>query len=322
MMRSLQRAILMLVVLNGWCLLGIILVDYLLGDILGLFSTSIYSQGWAILLLVALSFSSSLKATQLKLKQWYTNTPVDFYLQQRFGTCLAMISRALRALYINLYLLADVVFCVGAPLLIVSASTGWWLIDDVSYIALIEYCSIISIIVFVGLYSNMARLLSLGYFFGYWLLSDNMLLYPFVAPTLVQQNIAIMISQSLNSWILVVGLILIIYLMARRRQIDSQEATASGVGKISNVFSQHPFEMIKTTLNRELLGNYLSLACLIMAVPLGVLILNSIIGHLNTHLLFACFIIWMFDKHWQYEVVNEPALSSDGRYFVDLMLKH
>ena len=176
---------------------------------------------------MALSFSSALKATQLKIKQWYSTTELGIYLLEKFsrniGRYQAVTARALHALYINLYLLADVIFCVGAPLLIISASAGWWLLEEVSYLALLGYCCMISLIVFTGLYSNLVRPLSLCYFFGYWLLSDSMLLYPFAAPALVQKNIATMLSGSLSGWLPVIGLVLIVYLLARRGRANVVE---------------------------------------------------------------------------------------------------
>ena len=80
MIQTLVRAFLVLVVVNAWFLLGIVVCDYLFGNLLGLFTTSIYSQAWAILLLVALSFSPPLKATQLNIKQWCSTTGVGIYL--------------------------------------------------------------------------------------------------------------------------------------------------------------------------------------------------------------------------------------------------
>ena len=43
------------------------------------------------------------------------------------------------------------------------------------------------------------------------------------------------------------------------------------------------------------------------------------IGYLNPHVLFAGFTIWMLDRLWQTDVVHEPALSMDCRYFVNLI---
>ncbi|MGB0449459.1 MAG: hypothetical protein ACPGF6_02630, partial [Porticoccaceae bacterium] len=222
------------------------------------------------------------------------------------------------ALYTNLYLLADVVFCVGAPLLIITASAGWWLLDEVSYLALLGYCCMISLIVFTGLYSNLVRLLSLGYFFGWWLLSEEMLLYPFLAPALVQENMAIMLGGFANSWLPVIGLLLSLFLLARRgraRLIEKDNGAENReiVRDLPGLFTR-PF-------NRELFGSYLSIFCLLMAAPLGILILNNVIGYLNTHVLFAGFAIWIMDRLWQSDVVDEPALSSDFRYFTNLILK-
>ena len=323
MIQALQRAVLVLIVVNAWCLLGIIAFDYLFGNLLGLFSTSIHTQAWAILLLVALSFSSALKATQLKIKQWYSTATVGIFLTEKLTKNIcsyqAVAARALHALYINLYLLADVIFCVGAPLLIITASAGWWLLEEVSYLALLGYCCMISLIVFTGLYSNLVRLLSLGYFFGCWLLSDSMLLYPFSAPALVQKNIAIMLSGSVSSWLPVIGLVLIVYLLARRGRATIVERSD---WRSSKSLLQELFKLFPKRINRQLFGNYLSLFCLLMAAPLVILMLNSIIGYLNPHVLFAGFAIWILDRLWQTDVIHEPALSTDCRYFVNLIWKH
>ncbi len=289
---------------------------------LGLFSTSMYSQAWVVLLLVVLSYSSGLNATQLKIKQWRTTTAVGIYWAESLSEYWAIAARTLHFLYINLYLLADVVFCVGAPLLIISASTGWWLLEEISYLALLGYCCMISVIVFTGLYSNLVRLLSLGYFFGYWVLSDNMLLYPFVAPALVQKNIAIMISGSASSWLHFIGLFLVVYLLVRWRKSNPVAEVATHHSQVYSGFLRKVFRIIPKTFNRELFGSYLSIFCLLMAVPLGILVLNGIIAHLNSHVLFAGFVIWTLDRYWQTDVVNEPALSSDCRYFVNLIWRH
>lgn len=322
MIQSLRRALLILVVVNAWCLFGIIVADYLFGNLLGLFATSIYSQAWVILLLVVLSYSSTLRATQTKIKQWCATTVVGIYLFESLISYRSLAARWLHALYINFYLLADVVFCVGAPMLILSASVGWWLLEDVSYLALLGYCCMISVIVFSGLFSNLIRLLSLGYFFGYWLLSDNLLLYPFAAPALVKTNIAIMLNGSAESWLPVIGLVLIVYLLAYRRGAASADKIAPINFLRRKNLLQELFNLFPKTFNRELFGSYISLFCLLMALPLGILFLNSIIGYLNPHVLFAGFAIWILDRLWQTDVVNEPALSSDFKYLFNLIWKH
>ncbi len=326
MIQTLVRALLVLIVVNAWFLLGIVVCDYLFGNLLGLFTTSIYSQAWAILLLVALSFSPPLKATQLNIKQWCSTTGVGIYLIGSLVRYQAIAARILHSLYINLYLLADVVFCVGAPLLIITATAGWWLLEEVSYVALLGYCCLISVIVFTGFYSNLMRLLSLGYFFGYWLLSEDMLLYSFAAPALVQKNIVIMLSDSANSWLPFVGLVLIVYLLVRKGSaaIDvGAESKADAADSRGSLVSFSALSrLFSKPLNRQLFGNYLSLFCLLMAAPLGILLLNSIITYLNPHVLFAGFAIWIMDRLWQSDVADEPALSTDFRYFANLIWKH
>lgn len=325
MIQTLQRAILILVVVNAWFLLGIVVCDYLFGNILGFFSTSIYSQSWSILILVALSFSSALKAAQLNIKQWYSTTGLGIYLTEKTAAYLggyqALATRALHTLYINLYLLADVVFCIGAPLLIISASAGWLLLEEVSYLALLEYSCMISVIVFTGLYSNLVRLLSLGYFFGYWILSSSMLLYPFAAPALVQKNVAIMVNGSADNWLPVIGLVLIVYLLARVSRSNARNKASITDSAGPKSLLQRFFKPFPRAYSRVIFGSYLWLFCLVMAAPLGILVLNSIIGYLNAHILFAGFAIWILDRLWKTDVVNEPALSTDFRYFANLIWK-
>ncbi len=319
MIGKLQRVFLVLVVVNAWCLLGITATDYIFGNLFGLFSTSIYTQAWAIFLLVSLSFSPALWVTQLKIKQWCLTTGIGIFLAQSLSIYQTVAARFLHYLYTNLYLLADVVFCVGAPMLIITASAGWLLLDEVDYLALFGYCCLISLIVLLGLYSNLVRLLSLGYFFGWWLLSEDMLLYPFMAPALVQDNVVNMLSNSGNSWLPVIGLALILYLLIHRDRIyalkhnDSQKRPG---------FLQTLVKLFNRPFDRKLFGSYISLLCLLMAVPMLLLLLNSIIGYLNPHVLFAGFVIWILDRLWQSDVANEPALSSDFRYFANLIWKH
>ena len=323
MIQTVWRIFLTMVLLTAWGLTAVLIVSYFFGNIFGLISVSVHSQSWIILLLALLFPWPALKVTQRNLKQWYFTTGIGIYLAGRLEPPRAALAHILRGLYINLYLLADVVFCVGAPLLILTASVGWWLLDEVSYPSLLGYCCLISIIVFTGFYSNLVRLLSLGYFFGYWLLSEHMLLYPFMAPALVQENtLRIVQSGSLKSWLPVVGLALIAYLFVRRsksaaaQRIESKAAIGGGRETPENIW-----QLISIRLNRDLLGNYLSIFCLLMAVPLGVILLNSMMGFLNPHILVFGFVIWILDRLWQRDVADEPALSRDLRYYANLIWK-
>jgi hypothetical protein len=134
----------------------------------------------------------------------------------------------------------------------------------------------------------------------------------------VQQNITIMLSSSVTSWLPVIGLVLIVYLLARRGRTNIDSSGWQGLTRLVREL----FRFFPEGLNRQLFGNYLSLFCLLMAAPLIIMILNSIIGYLNPHVLFAGFAIWMLDRLWQADVIHEPALSSDCRYFVNLIWKH
>ena len=288
------------------------MVDYIAGDLAGLFDTSRQSQAWSLLLLLALSRSSMLRVTNLRIGQWLANSLLGAIVGPVLAAVRDVFASAMRSIYISVYLLADVVFCVGTPLLIISASAGWWLLPEVSYVSLLIYSCMISIIFFAGLYSNLVRLLALGYFFGYWLLDQAMLMYPFVAPAAAQQNIALIMTDAFNALLPAVGLVLIVYLLARRH----------GLEMVKTAISTDSSCGAKQILSREFFSNYLLLGCLIMAIPLIVVISLSLIGHINVHMLFIGLGIWGLDRHWQEDVASEPALSSDWRYFLKLSWKH
>ena len=303
MLGTLKRGVLVLVIVAAWILFWALLLDYFGGDLAtALPPVPIQAQVGLLLLVVMLSRSTRLRRTNRGIMQWLSGTALGALAggQTRYWRSLAR--SGLRSFYINLYLLADVLFCVGVPLLIIAASAGWWLIDEVSYIALLLYCCLISIIFFAGLCSNLVRLLALGYFFGYWLLSADMLMYPFIAPAVVQTNIANMMTDALNALLPVIGLVLIVYLLARRH----------GVQIFSTPFS----------FSRNFFSNYLLLGCLVMAMPLAAIVANMVVVHINIHMLFVGLGIWILDNHWQGDTAREPALSSDWRYFLNLSWKY
>ena len=312
MIGYLKLALAIFVVISGWCLLAIVLVDYIAGDLAGLFDTSRQSQAWSLLLLLALSRSSTLRATNLRIGQWFTNSLLGALVSPALTAVRDVFASALRSIYINVYLLADVVFCIGTPLLIISASAGWWLLPEVSYVSLLIYSCMISIIFFAGLCCNLVRLLALGYFFGYWLLDPAMLMYPFVAPAVVQQNIALIMTDALNALLPAVGLVLIVYLLARRHGLQMIKAAISTDSSGSS----------KWVFSRKFFSNYLLLGCLVMATLLVVVITHIGIGHINVHMLFIGLGIWALDRYWQEDVASEPALSSDWRYFLKLSWKY
>ena len=312
MFSYLKRALAVLVVIGAWSLLGIVLIDYMAGGLGGLVAICKQSQVWSLMLLIILSRSSTLKQTGNSIKQWWKGTAVGAYVVHESANLRALTSAVLRWFYINLYLLADVLFCVGAPLLIVSASAGWWLIDEVSYLALLIYSCMISLIFFAGLYSNLVRLLALGYFICYWLLAGDMLMYPFIAPAAVQKNIALLMTDSVNALLPAAGLVLIVYLLARRL----------GLSIIAKAFHQDSNQDSNQDFSRDIFSNYLLLGCLLMAIPLLVIITNTAISHINIHMLFVGLGIWLLDRYWQDDVANEPTLSSDCRYFLNLSWKY
>lgn len=312
MMPYLKQALAIFVVISGWCLFAIVLLDYIVGDLAGLVETSRQTQTWSLLLLFGLSRNATLRGTNLMIRQWFVGTGIGALVSPVLVAIGDLFASALRSVYINIYLLADVLFCIGTPLLIISASAGWWLLPEVSYVSLLIYSCMISIIFFAGLCCNLVRLLSLGYFFGYWLVDESMLMYPFVAPAAVQENIALIMTDALNALLPAVGLLLIVYLLARRHGLQMVKAAFSDASGRSAYLSS----------SRAFFSNYLLLGCLLMAIPLIAVLTHTAISHINIHVLFVGLGIWALDLYWQDDVVSEPALSSDWRYFLRLSWKY
>ena len=331
MIRYLQTALAIFVVISGWCLFAIVLIDYIAGDLLGLIDTSKQPQAWSLLFLFGLSRSSRLRDTDLKVRQWFAGTLLGAFITVKLTALRGFFASALRSVYLNVYLLADVLFCVGTPLLIISASAGWWLLPEVSYVSLLVYCCMISIIFFWGLHSNLVRLLTLGYFFGYWLVNESMLMYPFIAPAAVQQNVTLIMTEALNALLPAVGLVLIVYLLARRHGLKMIAQLFNGHmslgalndnGQPNKGAANEPYGDASQDFSRDILSNYMLLGCLLMAIPLAAAITHTAISHINVHLLFVGLGIWSLDRYWQHDVVDEPALSSDWRYFLKLSWKY
>ena len=76
MMRYLKQALEIFIVISGWCLFVIVVVDYIVGDLSGLIDTSLQTQAWSLLLLFGLSRSSTLRATNQTIRQWFAKTLV------------------------------------------------------------------------------------------------------------------------------------------------------------------------------------------------------------------------------------------------------
>ena len=172
----------------------------------------------------------------------------------------------------------------------------------------------ISIIFFWGLHSNLVRLLTLGYFFGYWLVSDSLLIYPFIAPAAVQQNVTLMMTEALSALLPAVGLVLIVYLLARRHGLHMSLSAVNGNRQPNKELDRNSSQ----DFSRDILSNYMLLGCLLMAIPLAAVITHTAISYINVHILFVGLGIWSLDRYWQHDVVDEPALSSDWRYFLKL----
>jgi len=287
-------------VILGWLLTAAILFDYVSGGLIVRGQLSTQTQIVVLLVVLVLSYFPVVRTSQLQLKQWCSTTSLYIYLNNHLGDFGRGLARWLRQTYINLYLLADVIFCAGGPILILTAATGYWLLDDLSFFDLLLYTGVIFLILLAGLYSNVVRLLSLGYFFGYWLLSDDLLRYPFVAPKLVYENVELMLSGAPDMFILIVAFFFVGLVLAR--------LFAPII--VQFFFCPRRWERFSETLG-DSLNRFIIIALTVILI--GVV---DVMQWINIHLYFAGVAIWFLDGYWQREAAQEPALSTDFRYLL------
>jgi hypothetical protein len=287
-------------VILGWLLTAVILFDYVSGGLIVRGQLSSQMQIIVLLVVLVLSYFPVVRTTRLQITQWCSTTALSIYVNNQLGDFGRGLRRWLRHAYISLYLLADVVFCAGGPMLIVTAATGYWLLDDVSFFDLLLYIGVIALILLAGLYSNIVRLLSLGYFFGYWLLSEDLLLYPFVAPKLVYENVELMLSGAPDMFILIVAFFFVGLVLAR--------LFAPFILQL--FFCPRRWERFSETRG-DSLNRFIIIALAVILI--GVV---DVMQWINSHLYFAGVAIWFLDGYWQREVAQEPALSTDFRYLL------
>lgn len=320
----------------SWALLGMAFFSYIAGDLLGLFSVSRHFEILSGLLgLVIISyfvFYTGHKPTHktvkadilLRLKSLPGAT-----LLARF--CLRLVL-LVRRFYAMLYQFADVVFCVGVPMLVLTAVVGWWLIEEIDAAILLFYLSLMCIISIAGIYNNLVRMLAIGYFNGYWLIDANMLSYPFEAPLRVHATVELMYDQvGAAIWPLMLTATLLFYLiywlLTSKRHLggylegDLAENLVVGQlgtseGSAIEPLAKQDFQLFETVFSGSLFAKLLLAIILLVGPPICFIFIDSMVTLINIHCFFAALAIFWMDALWRVEFEREPSLCGDCRYLL------
>ncbi|MDG2502635.1 MAG: hypothetical protein P8M77_09625 [Porticoccaceae bacterium] len=196
-------------------------------------------------------------------------------------------------------------------MLVVTALVGWWLIDEINLISMVLYLCLLLAISITGIYSNSVRMLSLGYFNGYWFLDSDWLSFPFAAPMRVQQNIDRMVAEVGLALLPVLGVICLLLYLAR-----SVAFNADGLGLIRSNFFKRRLNIVKKKSDHSVWVRTLSLIALLVGISITFICVNSLIELLNIHLFFAASAIVFLDFCWKTRLSNEPVLSGDVQYLL------
>ena len=192
------------------------------------------------------------------------------------------LGRLLHTVYSHLYQTTDVLFCIGLPMLVITALVGWWLIDEVVLSSMVLYLCLLLAISITGIYSNAVRMLSVGYFNGYWILSSDWLSYPFIAPMRLQQNVDLMVAEVGMAVLPVLGVVCLLLYLA-----SSAATSVRELGVRQDHFLRRSLNVIETKLDL-----------------------------LNIHLFFVGTAIGLMDFCWKAVLDDEPALSGDVQYLL------
>ena len=222
---------------------------------------------------------------------------------------LVNIGAVIKQVYRHIFQAVDVLFCIGGPMLLVTALVGWWMLDEVNGAVLLLYLLLIGIIGVIGVYNNLVRMLAIGYFNGYWLVDDNMRSYPFVAPLRVYGNINIVGLEAVPlPWLLVgMGLLLLAVFICCTRQ---RSLLSSNYPSLVN----SAFIYLSKAPQRTLMANLLLLLIVVLSVLPLIMTVNWLIPVINIHCFYAAIVIWILDSLWCREFEEEPALCGDCRY--------
>lgn len=314
MLGAASRLTLVLLMLSGWVLLLLAGLDYLLGNLLGLFATANDTQVWGVFLGFTLSLYPTFYWQKNPFKLWWRKLKKSSAPPGLIGLIGQLAKSAvslLRFVYTHLYQIADVLFCIGLPMPVVTAFVGWWLLDEVSLTSMVLYLCLLLAISIIGIYSNAVRMLSLGYFAGYWIIVPDWLSYPFAAPMRVQQNIDVMITQSGIGLLWALGVICLLLYLAR-----SAATSLHDMGVIQEHFVKRSIAVMERKLEGSKFADRFFFAALILGFPAAFLSLNSLIDQFNIHLVFAATVIILMDINWKMAMDNEPTLSGDVQYLL------
>tara|TARA_B110000305_G_scaffold76251_1_gene85605 strand:+ start:97 stop:1014 length:918 start_codon:yes stop_codon:yes gene_type:complete len=297
--------------LFGWALLASASFDYLLGTLFGLFATSKNSQIWAVLLGLTLSIYQTFYWRKNPLRRGWLRLTKFSRPMALVGRGCNRLGRLLHTVYSHLYQTTDVLFCIGLPMLVITALVGWWLIDEVVLSSMVLYLCLLLAISITGIYSNAVRMLSVGYFNGYWILSSDWLSYPFIAPMRLQQNIDLMVAEVGMAVLPVLGVVCLLLYLA-----SSAATSVRELGVRQDHFLRRSLNVIETKLDRQVFSNMLFLGGVLLCIPLAFLCLNSLIDLLNIHLFFVGTAIGLMGFCWKAVLDDEPALSGDVQYLL------
>ena len=280
--RATGSALLVVLMFLGWGLIIWALVDYVAAEFLSLSAGSRPWQVWGTLIGILIAAYPSF---------YWSGNPLspyaDWLLRSAWMAVLIdSARRLLRRSYRHIYQAADIIFCIGGPMLF------------------------ITIIGLLGIYNNMLRMLALGYFNGYWLVDDNRLSYPFEAPLVVYKNLRPFLPKDdFLPWVLV-GLtsLLVAALSCSSLRLNFAFPHYQSLHRLYRVFEKTP--------ERSMLANVLLLLIVLLSIPLACVLINGLVPVINIHCFFAAVAIWCMDAHWDERLQQEPALSGDFRYFL------
>ena len=269
---ALGTAMLLLLMFAGWGLVILSVAGYAGSS--WAFSINKHQQIWTAVVGLALCGYQTFywfKATMALFRRSYL--PLQWL--DRF---LLNVGVVIKKAYGHIFQAVDVLFCIGGPMLVVTALVGWWMVDEVNGSVLLLYLLLIGVIGVIGVYNNLVRMLAIGYFNGYWLVDDNMLSYPFVAPLRVYGNINILGLETVPLPWLLAGmalLLLVVFIVCIRQR---SLLTSNYTRLVNSVFIY-----LSKFSQRTLVANLLLLLIVMLSVlPLSVAV-NWLIPVINIH---------------------------------------
>ncbi|MDG1200211.1 MAG: hypothetical protein P8N12_06275 [Porticoccaceae bacterium] len=306
--RSVAYIVSIVLLCTGWGLLGMATFDYLASQFFDEITGSPQMQIWFGLLGMAitsyLTFFGRNQFVQEVLPSLATRLP-GYNIA---NACCSALVFWVKRFYSILYQTADVIFCIGIPILLLTAMVGWWLIEEISGPMLLFYMGLIGVIAIAGIYNNPVRMLALGYFNGYWIIDDNKLSYPFEAPMRVDETIELMLAQlggALWPMMLIVGLLFYFcYWLMTYRHSAAEDTEQSYIANFDRLFKQ------------SLVTKLLVMAIFLLGSVAAFVLVSAMLDLINIHCFFAALAIFWMDALWRAEFDLEPALCGDCRYLL------